>query len=532
MATAAVGSFPAGQAVPFRWLILLGLVTAAIMEVLDTTIVNVALPQMMGNLGATPDEIGWVATGYILSNVVVLPMTAWLSHRFGRKRYLTASILLFVAASFFCGTSRTLAELVFWRVLQGAGGAALLSTAQATLVEIFPPNMQGMVQALFGLGIIMAPTLAPALGGWITDNYTWPWVFFVNVPVGLVSAFLVGTFLHDSKYTKNTDMVDWAGIGLLAVGLSCLQYVLEEGKRYDWFQDATILRLSILSALTLGFFTFWELRPGNKHPIVDLHVLKNRSLLSGITIGLVLGFGLYGGVFIFPLFVQNILHFTPTATGLVLMPGGLASGIAMIFCGRILNMPGRKADPRVLIVLGMLLFISSMWMLGHLTVFSGADDTRIALIVRGFGLGFLFIPITVAAFSTLKGPDIAQGASLFNLARQLGGSFGIAVLNTYVDDQTAYHRTNLVSHIYDGNSILSERLNAMTHMMQANGLSSVAAHSAALQTISSSIQAQAMTMSYNDAFLLLGLTFVVAFPAVFLLKRGRRPDSPAAEGVH
>lgn len=500
------------------------------MEVLDTTIVNVALPQMMGNLGATPDEIGWVSTGYILSNVVVLPMTAWLSSRFGRKRYLTGSIILFIVASFFCGTSRTLTELVFWRVMQGAGGAALLSTAQSTLVEIFPRNQQGMVQALFGLGIIMAPTLAPALGGWITDNYTWPWVFFVNVPIGLVSAFLVGNFLQDSKYARNTGSIDWTGIGMLAVGLSCLQYVLEEGKRYDWFDSAMITRLAIIAGATLVFFVYWELRAGNKHPIVDLHVLKNKSLLAGITIGLVLGFGLYGGVFIFPLFVQNILHFTPTATGLVLMPGGLASGVAMIFCGRMLNKPGKTLDARALIIIGMLLFITSMWMLGHLTIFSGVDDTRIALIVRGFGLGFLFIPITVSAFSTLKGQEIAQGASLFNLARQLGGSFGIAVLNTYVTNQTAYHRTNLVTNTFTGNNIFSQRVDSMTHMMQSQGLSVTAAHSAALQMIDSSIQAQAMTMSYNDAFLLLGLTFVAAFPAVLLLKRGR--PGAAQAGAH
>lgn len=502
------------------------------MEVLDTTIVNVALPQMMGNLGATPDEIGWVATGYILSNVIVLPMTAWLSHRFGRKRYLTASIILFIIASFFCGTSRTLTELVFWRIIQGAGGAALLSTAQATLVEIFPPNQMGIVQALFGLGMICAPTLAPALGGWITDNYTWPWVFFVNVPIGIVSAFLVATFLQDSKYTRNTESIDWTGIALLAVGLGCLQYVLEEGKRYDWFDNSTITRLAVVSGIALAAFVVWELWPSNKHPIVDLHVLKNRSLVAGITIGLVLGFGLYGGVFIFPLFVQNILGFTPTATGLVLMPGGLASGVAMIFCGRLLNNPKRMLDPRGLIVIGMLLFITSMWMLGHLTTSSGVDDTRIALIVRGFGLGFLFIPITVSAFSTLKGPDIAQGASLFNLSRQLGGSFGIAVLNTYVDDQTAYHRTNLVANTFGGNSIFNDRVAGITHMLQSHGLSGVAAHSAALHAIDQTIQAQAMTMSYNDAFLLLGLSFVVAFPSVLLLRRGQRPAQPAGEVAH
>src|SRR5579862_1727611 len=211
MATATANAFPQAQGVPFRWLILLGLVTAAIMEVLDTTIVNVALPQMMGNLGATPDEIGWVATGYILSNVIVLPMTAWLASRFGRKRYLVGSILLFLIASFFCGTSRSLTELVFWRIMQGSGGAALLSTAQATLREIFPREQQGIVQSIYILGIIVAPTVGPTLGGWITDNYTWPWVFFVNIPIGMISAVIVYTFLQDAKYRMQTDTIDWGG---------------------------------------------------------------------------------------------------------------------------------------------------------------------------------------------------------------------------------------------------------------------------------------------------------------------------------
>src|SRR5215210_5123769 len=222
----------------YRWLILLGLITAAVMEVLDTTIVNVALPQMAGNLGATQEEIGWVSTGYILSNVIFLPMTAFFTERFGRQRYLTASIILFIVSSFFCGTSNSLVELVFWRILQGAGGAALLSTAQATLRQIFPREQQGLVQAIFLLGIIVAPTLGPTLGGWITDNYTWSWCFFINVPIGIASAFLVSTFLKDPPdSTRKRGEVDWPGIALLTVGIGSLQWVLEEGNSKDWFSD-------------------------------------------------------------------------------------------------------------------------------------------------------------------------------------------------------------------------------------------------------------------------------------------------------
>lgn len=514
-----------------RWLVLLGLITAAIMEVLDTTIVNVALPNMEGNLGATVDEIAWVVTGYILSNVIVLPMTAWLSRRFGRKRYLTASILLFIAASFFCGTSQTLLELVIWRILQGAGGAALLSTAQATLREIFPQEQQGMVQAIFILGIVAAPTFGPMLGGYITDNYNWPWVFFINVPIGLVSAFLVITFLHDPPGHKSAGgSIDWAGIGLLAVGLGSLQYVLQEGKRDDWFDSAGIVRLSILAAVSLILLVVWELWPTNKTPIIDFHVLKNRTLTGGVILFLVLGFGLYGGIFIFPLFAQNILGLSPTATGLVLMPGGIASAVAVVFNGRVLNGKKVMIDPRVLIFIGMAIFMFSMWQLGHLTTQSGEPDTRWALIIRGLGLGFLFTPINFVVFASLRGKEIAQGSSFVNLARQLGGSFGIAYLNTYISNQEAFHRSNLVGNIYNGSADLAARQAEMVRNLISHGYPLTEAHQVSLAWISRIVDAQAATMSFNDGFLLLLLSFLIAAPAVFLIGKTKGRRSGASGG--
>src|SRR5579862_7848011 len=260
MATAAAPAVEQPQVDARRWFILIGLITAAIMEVLDTTIVNVALPQMAGNLSATTDEIGWVATGYILSNVVVLPMTAFFTQLFGRRNYLVGSITIFAIASFLCGTSHTLIELVIWRIIQGAGGAALLSTAQATLRQVFPREQQGMVQALFILGIIVAPTIGPTLGGWITDNYNWNWIFFINIPIAAASIFLVTSFLHDPPWMRRKqEGIDIFGISLLTVGLASLQYVLEEGKRFDWFANATIVRLTILSSVCLLTMLWWEL---------------------------------------------------------------------------------------------------------------------------------------------------------------------------------------------------------------------------------------------------------------------------------
>jgi DHA2 family multidrug resistance protein len=516
-----------GYVYPHRWLILLGLITAAIMEVLDTTIINVALPQMAGNLGATQQEIGWVATGYILSNVVVLPMTAFFTETFGRRRYLVASIILFAIASFLCGTSHSLVELVVWRVLQGAGGAALLSTAQATIRQIFPREEQGMVQAIFLLGIIVAPTLGPTLGGWITDNYTWNWCFFINIPIALASIFLVSTFLHDPPgQTRRGGGVDWIGITLLIVGLGSLQYVLEEGNQDDWFANRTITRLAIVAALSLSSMLWWELSPRNRHPVVDFKVLKNRELAASIFLFVALGFGLYGGVFIFPLFTQSLLHFTPTETGLALLPGGLATAATAMVCGRLLNGRRPLVDPRALIALGVAIFVVAMWRLGHLTTDAGEPDVRLALIVRGAGLGFLFTPINNVAYASLQPSEAQQASGLINLARQLGGSFGIAILATYVTVHTQFHRVDLLTNVYAGNALVDERVRLLTARLVSRGYGPVAAQHGALALLDQEVQRQASMLSYNDAWRLLLITFVVVSPAILLLRKPRGTTPP------
>lgn len=514
----------------FRWLILFGLITASIMEVLDTTIVNVALPTMAGNLGATPQEIGWVATGYILSNVVVLPMTAFLAARFGRRNYLGASILIFIFASFFCGTSHSLVELVCWRIMQGAGGAALLSTAQATIRQIFKLEEQGIVQAIFLLGVIVAPTLGPTLGGFITDNYSWNWCFFINVPIGITSFFLVTNFLQDPPGMHQPKAaVDYLGIGLLAVGLGCLQYVLEEGQQDDWFQSALIVRVSLISAVSLAVFMWWQLTPRNKAPVVNFHVLHNRSLDSALFLFVSLGFGLYGGIYLFPLFTQTILGFTPTETGLALMPGGIATAISAIICGRLLNGAKALVDPRVLIFIGMGIFVLSMWQLGHMSPQSGEGDTQFALIIRGFGLGFLFTPINQVAFASLKPSEAQQASGLINLSRQLGGSFGIAILGTYLTEHAAFHRGILVAHLNATNPVFQQRFNGMVAFMTANGYRGPAATKAAWRMMDQLVTAQSLTLSYDDAFLMILLAFVVVVPAVFLLRRPKASAAPPAD---
>jgi len=504
----------------YRWVILVGLITAAIMEVLDTTIINVALPQMAGNLGATIQEIAWVSTSYILSNVVVLPMTAFFTERFGRKNYLTFSIILFIVASFLCGTSSSLGEIVLWRLMQGAGGAALLSTAQATLRQIFPREEQGLVQAVFLLGIIVAPTLGPTLGGWITDNYQWSWCFWINVPIGIVATFLVTTFLHDPPDQKrHTADVDWLGISLLIVGIGSLQYVLEEGQKDDWFASNMIRNLSVVAGVALVVLLWWQLSKRNKHPVIQLRVLYNRDLAASIFLFIVLGFGLFGGAFLFPLFTQNLLGFTPTETGLAMLPGGLTTAVFALACGFLLNGAKPKADARFLILCGMGLMLLAMWRLGHLTTVAGEVDARYALVIRGGALGLLFTPINNVAFGSLKPQEAQQASGLINLSRQLGGSFGIAIIGTYLTKHIAVHRADLVANIYAGNPEYETRIHALTAGMIAKGSSAIVAQQRALGLLDGQVMRQATMLAYNDCWLFIALSFLIVVPAVFLLRK-------------
>jgi DHA2 family multidrug resistance protein len=514
----------------YRWIILLGLISVAIMEVLDTTIVNVALPQMAGNLGATFEEIGWVATGYILSNVVVLPITAFLTATFGRRNYLTASIIIFMIASFLCGTSHSLGEIVLWRILQGAGGAALLSTAQATLSQIFPREEQGIVQALFLVGIIVAPTLGPTLGGWITDNYTWNWCFFINIPIGIAAGVLVATFLQDPPRTeRHSGSVDLLGIGLLGVGLACLQYVLEEGQQDDWFNDPWITRLAIIAVMSLAIMLWWELSPRNRGPVVNFRVLKNRTLSASLLLFVALGFGLYGGTYLIPLLTQNLFGFSATQTGLALLPGGIAIAVVVLICGALLNGPKPLIDARLLILTGFGVFICAMWRLAHLSTAAGESDVTMAMLVRGVGLGFLFAPINNVAFGNLEPGDAQQASGLVNLARQLGGSFGIAILGTYMTNHTQRYRVDLIGNIYEGNPLLQQRLQLLERNLIAHGTAPTMAQHTALGQVEQILIRQASMLAYNDAWLLILIVTACTVPAILLLRKPRGGVAIAAE---
>ncbi|MHB1460404.1 MAG: DHA2 family efflux MFS transporter permease subunit [Armatimonadota bacterium] len=505
-----------------RWLILVALMLGTMMQVIDTTIVSVAIPQMMGNLGVTVDQIAWVTTGYIISTVIVLPLTGWLSSYFGRKNYLTASIIIFTVSSFLCGISWDLNSLVFFRVLQGLGGAALLSVAQAVIMEIFPPAQVGMVQAIYGLGVIAGPTIGPTLGGWITDNYNWPWIFFINVPIGVIAATMSFMFIHNSKHQTPSSRVDFIGIALMAVGLGTMQTILEKGHREGWYESPLIIWMTIISIVTLIAFVVWELRID--HPAVNLRVLKNRGLAAGSLFGGVLGFGLFGGTFVIPLFLQGVRHYTAQQSGFMLLPGALATAFVMPFVGRLVS----KVSSRLLVAVGAIGFVISMFMLQTMTMDTGPDQMFWPLVIRGAAMGFLFVPLTMATLLGLRGRDISEGSGLFNLTRQIGGSMGIAVLSTMVDHRTIMHRANLVEYVSLLNPIALQRLHGIQTMLMSKGASLEVARLGALKMIDGIVHGQATIMAFEDVFHFVAMFFLCALPLLLLFNKGRasRPAGP------
>ena len=340
-----------------KYIIAFAVVLAALLQVIDSSIVNVALPDMMGNLGASLDEIAWVSTGYILASVIVIPLTGWLGGMFGRKRYFVGSIILFTTASFFCGAAHTLGLLVFWRVVQGIGGGALMTVSQAVLLETFPPEEAGMAMALFGLGVMVGPTIGPTLGGWITDNWSWPWIFYINVPLGFVAAFMIATYVHDSEHQRRAPSVDYIGIALLVVSVASLQYLLEYGQRDDWFDSALMTTLAITGVVGGVLLVWRELT--TDHPVIDFRVLRHRQMWVGTLLGIVMGVGLFAGAFTLPVFLQGNLRMSAQQTGIVLLPGALATAVSMFVVGRF----GRRVDPRAMIAAGAATFALAMWQL-------------------------------------------------------------------------------------------------------------------------------------------------------------------------
>jgi DHA2 family multidrug resistance protein len=489
-------------------------IVAAMLELIDTTIVNVAINHISGNLGASIEDVSWVITSYAIANVIVIPLSGFLGNLLGRRTYFIGSILLFTAASLLCGMATNIWMLVLFRFIQGIGGGALLPTSQSILYETFRPEERGAATGIFSMGLVLGPTIGPLLGGWLVDSFAWEWCFFVNIPVGLLAAWAALTFVKEPKVTHAVEKIDWAGIGLLSVGIGSLQFILERGESKDWFENPYITLFTIIAVVSLLLFIWHELH--TEHPAVDLGVLgRSKNLAIAAVLTFIVGYGLYGSLFIFPVFVQRLLGFTALLTGLVLFPSAMLTGIISLPLGIALQ---RGASPKLLMTFGMTAFMFFCWQLGQQTMQSGAANFFWVLLLRGLALGFIFIPVTMLAVTGLHGRDIGQATGLNNMVRQLGGSFGIAITNTYIAKRVAVHRTEILSHLspYDPAAVM--RIEGMKQLFGSRTLSPVEAQQSSWKALEYTVTAQSHHLAYMDAFMLVALLFLLCLPLLLFIR--------------
>jgi DHA2 family multidrug resistance protein len=493
-----------------RWMITITVILAALLELIDTTIVNVSLFQMMGNLGATLSEASWIVTGYGIANVIVLPMSAWLAVRFGRKNYLLASIIIFTITSFACGNATSISELIIFRIIQGLAGGGLLTTAQTILAESWPKEQLGMAMAMFGLGVVVGPTVGPTIGGYITDHYSWPWIFYVNIPVGIIATLLVIRFITPTK-PESEKSVDWLGIALLAFGIGSLQYILEKGDSKEWFEDRTIALLSLGSAISLISFCWRELVIDN--PIINLRILKDRDLTIGMLNSFILGFVLFASVFVLPIMCQNLLGMTPYATGLMLFPGGMITIVMMPIVGIALKF---KVPPQLMAAAGIFLSFLFCFQLSRTTNLSGVDDFYWPLMLRGISLSLLFVPLSALSLSSLTGKAIGEGSALNNMSRQLGGAFGIAIVTTLINKRVALHIDQLSENMSQYNPAFQERFMTYLRGFMSKGYDYNSAQQLAYKAINGIATKESYMMAYTDALFLVGIIMFIALPFIFM----------------
>lgn len=494
-------------------------IMCALLEIVDTTIVNVAMNDMKGSLGVSLTDIAWVVTAYAIANVIVVPMTSWLSQQFGRRNYFAASIIIFTVSSFLCGNATTLWEIILFRFIQGLGGGALLVTSQTIITESYPPEKRGLAQAIYGMGVIVGPTLGPPLGGFIIDNWSWPYIFYINIPIGIIATILAISFVKSPKYAEKSKLsqVDFLGIILLAIAVGSLQYVLEHGQQDDWFENSTIVILSISSLF--GFILFVWREMVFEHPIVNLKVLKDNNLAIGTILSFVLGFGLYGSTFVIPIYTQSILGWTATDAGLLLIPSSIMTAFMMPIIGTLLQ---KGFEPKYLVAGGFLVFFFySLWSYNILTPDTGSEHFFWPLVVRGVGLGLLFVPITTLSLSSLKGQQIGEGAAFTGMMRQLGGSFGIAIITTFISRWGVDHRKNLVSHLDTSDYDVQKYIEQMKMSFMGKGFAPNEALNKAYSLLDMQVTKQATVLTYMDVFLYLGVLFLICIPFIlFFIKKG------------
>jgi DHA2 family multidrug resistance protein len=516
------------------WAVALTVTLATFMEVLDTSIANVALPHMAGTLGASQDEATWVLTSYLVSSAIVLPISGWLSNRFGRKRFYMVCVALFTICSLLCGIAQTLPFLVFARILQGAGGGGLAPSEQAILADTFPLEKRGQAFAVYGMAVVVAPAIGPTLGGWITDNFNWHWIFFINLPVGLLSLYLSNRMVEDPPHLKarmkeaRNEKVDFFGLGLVAAGVGFLEFTLDKGQQKDWFGSPMIVTFAALAAVLLVVFAIWEWN--HSHPIVDLKLLKNRNFGTAVFLQLILGMVLFGSTVLIPQYLQVLLGYTAERAGMVLSPAGFVMMLMMGVAGRTLG----KGDPRVMVALGYLATAAGIYNLTRLDLNTSYSTVTLWRMLQVVGLPFVFIPISTLNYVGVPPSKTNQISSLSNFARNLGGSVGTALLTTFIARSSQVHQVALAANVIKGSVPYRLYMDAITRQLMSHGMSAAAASQLAVGRAYQEMLRQAAMLSYKNAFFILSVIILCLVPLPFVMRlpeKRSKPD-PEAMGGH
>ncbi len=506
------------------WLIAATAMLATFMEVLDTSVANVALPHIAGNLSSSVDEATWVLTAYLVANAIVLPLSGWFSSVFGRKNFYMACVAIFTFASLMCGVAPSLGALVFFRILQGLGGGALAPISQAIVAESFPEEKQGMAMAFFGMGVVVAPVIGPTLGGWITDNYSWRWIFLINIPVGALSVLLTTLLITDPPHLVRRAWAglrfDYVGIGLISLGLASLEILLDEGQRNDWFGSHMIVAAAVFTVVGLVGAVVWELR--HPDPVVDFRILKSGNFALSAVLMYALGFALYGSTAILPIFLQTILGYTATLSGLVLSPGGIAMMVGMAVVGRLMG----KIDSRWLVIFGVLVAAYGLIGMSHFNLSVDFETAMWTRTVQALGMAFLFVPINTTAFGSVAKEKLGNASGLMNLFRNIGGSAGIAMVTTIVARRSQFHQDRLVSHLTPLDPNYTQTLQQVTGQLAAQGAGTVDAAAQAHGVLYGLVQRSAAMMAVADTFWTLAVIFLAMIPLALLMRNTGRPGGP------
>ena len=504
-----------------RWMVAITVMLPTLIEIVDTSVVNVSLDHIRGSLSAGIDESTWIITSYLVSNAIIIPITAWLSKLFGRKHYLIFSIFMFTLSSFMCGSAWNLQSLVFFRVLQGAGGGALQPLSQAILLETFPPHQHGMAMAIFGVGIMFGPIIGPLLGGWITDNWSWRWIFYINVPIGFISILMTLLFIFNPPYMERIKMkIDSWGLFFMAVGLGCLQIVLDKGQREDWFSSQFIIWMTFIAVSALIIFILVELFTEN--PVVNLRTFRNLSFSSGNLIMFFTFFSLFGSIVLLPIYLQTLMGYTSFLAGLALGPGGIATMIAMPIAGNLIN----RVNPKAILAFGIIIAAYSVHLMSRFNLLADFSAIFWPRVVLGVGMGFLFIPLTTMTMSSIRKEEMGNATAIFNLLRNLGGSFGVAFVATLLARRSQLHQFRLVEHLTPFSRNLQEAIPQISQLLKEKGLVPLLPGEGRLSLVYDQLLKQASMLAFNDSFYILSVIMILILPFVLLMKKAKESSLP------